>query len=189
MLRCFLYKQVQTAKALALQALAILIVTVTGNQLLRAAQSTAFEEYQLKAGYLYNFISFTEWPESIGPAINLCVYGPDPFGAELDALANKTVAGHTLHISRSNNVDALTACQVVFVAREAVSNLARLMDVMEGKTVLLVADSEGAGQAGIALNMVVEAKKIGFEVNLQAAERHGLHVSYRLLRLAREVFK
>ncbi|MDE2388725.1 MAG: YfiR family protein, partial [Betaproteobacteria bacterium] len=53
------------------------------------AQANNTLEYQVKAAFIYNFIAFTHWPESTGGTINLCVYGEDHFGKEIDKLQNR----------------------------------------------------------------------------------------------------
>jgi hypothetical protein len=152
------------------------------------ATGDSFAEYELKAGYIYNFITFTEWPEAVPSVITLCVYGQDPFGASLDNLQGKKVGQRSLAVSRINSVDQVSVCQAVFVSMEAISNLARLEQVIAETPVLLIADSPGAALAGVAINLVNEGDKVSFEINLKSAQKHGLNLSYRLLQLAREVF-
>lgn len=144
-------------------------------------------EYQVKAAYLYNFITFTEWPGDTGAELRLCVYGPDPFGAELDALEGKSIAGRRLAVARVTAVEALDACQVVFVARDVIGNLPRVLDRLQGRSTLLIADSPGALRNGVGINMLDEDDRVAFAVNLAAVHRHGLNLSFRLLRLATEV--
>jgi hypothetical protein len=50
-----------------------------------------------------------------------------------------------------------------------------------------VADSNGALDAGVSINMLVRQSKIAFEVNLAAARRADLNLSSKLLSLASEV--
>jgi hypothetical protein len=154
----------------------------------RAADGDSFAEYELKAGYIYNFITFTEWPESVPAELNLCVYGQDPFGTSLDNLQSKPVGQRSLVVSRINSVDQVNECDAVFVSMEAISNLGRLQQAIATTPVLLIADSPGAALAGVAINLVNEGNKVSFEINLKAAQKQGLNLSYRLLRLAREVF-
>jgi hypothetical protein len=155
-------------------------------QSLQAAEAE-LAEYQVKAAYLYNFITLTEWPESMGADLRLCVYGPDPFGADLDALQGKSVGGRTLRVTRVTTVELLDSCQVVFLAREVMSNLPRILDELQGNTTLTIADSPGAVREGVAINMLNEADRISFEVNLPAVHGQGLNLSFQLLRLASEV--
>lgn len=149
---------------------------------------TATDEYRLKAAFLLNFATFTAWPESVGDTLEVCVYGGDPFGAHLDQIAAARNAGQrALRVARLNSVDALDGCQVVFVARGMIGNLPRVLDRIEGRAVLTVADSPGALDAGVMLNMDSASGRIGFAANLAAARRQGLSLSARLLNLATEV--
>lgn len=146
-------------------------------------------EYRLKAVFLYNFISFTAWPAGVGNPLNLCVYGPDPFGEDLDKLQGRSVAGRSLAVRRTNSVDGLENCQIVFITHPVIGNLPRVLDNLRGKPVLTLADSPGVARQGVAINMSTEQQKINFEANMGAARDNGLFLSSQLLRLAKEVFQ
>lgn len=151
-------------------------------------QADNLAEYRLKAAFLYNFISFTEWPVGLGNILNLCVYGPDPFGEDLDKLQGRSVTGRSLVVLRTNSLDVLSNCQVVFITHPVIANLPRVLDNLSGKPVLIVADTLGAARQGVALNMATEQNKILFEANLGAAHNNGLVLSSKLLRLAKEIY-
>lgn len=168
------------ARTTAWAALAFLLSTTP-------ALAQALDEYRVKAGFLYNFIAFTEWPASVGPVLNVCVYGPDPFGAELDRLEAKVTGGRALAMRRVGSVSDLGECQVVFVTRPTIDNLARLLDAVKGKPVLTVADSPGAMAQGVALNMGTQQGRVTIEANLAAARANRLTISSKLLNLATEV--
>lgn len=146
-------------------------------------------EYQLKAAFLYNFALLTEWPADVGTTLNLCVHGADPFGAALDALQGKAVGTRAIALHRGVALEALAQCQIVFVAASASAPLARLIDALRSRPVLTVADSADAARQGVVVNMVLDDARIGFDVNLRAAQAARLRVSSKLLRLAREVHK
>jgi YfiR/HmsC-like len=146
-------------------------------------------EYRLKAAFLYNFALFTEWPAEVGVTLHLCVVGSDPFGAELDGLQGKAVGARSLAVQRKTGIDALKACQIVFVPPAASSQLPRVLEALEGLPVLTVADSPGAARQGVALNMAVVQNKVSFEANLRAARAAHLNLSSKLLRLATEVIQ
>lgn len=147
----------------------------------------AADEYRLKAAFLFNFATFTSWPDSAAEALSLCVYGDDPFGAHLDAVAGRKVGQRSLRVMRASSVDALDGCEIVFVSRPMIGNLGRVLDRIGGRPVLVVADSPGADDHGAMLNMDNHGGRIGFSANLAAARRQGLALSARLLNLATEV--
>lgn len=149
------------------------------------AQATA--EYQVKAGFLYNFIAFTEWPARVGSPLPLCIYGANPFGNELDALEGKTVNGRILTVRNPGSLDQLKGCRVLFVADSAIGSLPRILEVVRGEPVLVVADSKDALDAGVGINMLLRQGKIAFEVNLPVTLRAELSLSSKLLRLASKV--
>jgi hypothetical protein len=146
-------------------------------------------EYRLKAAFLYNFALFTEWPDEVGSTLRLCVYGADPFGAELDGLQGKAVGERSIAVQRKTAVDGLKSCQIVFIAPAAAAQLPRVLEALEGQTVLTVADSAGAARHGVSLNMAVSQNKVSFEANLKAARAARLNLSSKLLRLATEVIQ
>lgn len=147
-------------------------------------------EYTLKGAFLYNFALFTAWPGSALDNFNLCIYGKDPFNRDLDLfMSKKSVNERKVHIHRINTLDQLSQCQLVFISRAAIGHLARIIGSLKDKPVLTVADSPGAGQQGVVLNMNVEDDKITFEANLNQAKKAGLSLSSQLLRLATEVYQ
>jgi hypothetical protein len=146
-------------------------------------------EYRLKAAFLYNFAAFTEWPADVGPTLNLCIYGADPFGAEADPLNGKIVGARTIDVHRRSSMEALKGCQLVFVPAANIGQLPRLLDSVRSVPALIVADSPGALRQGAALNMNVNQGRVSFEANLVAARGARLKLSSNLLRLATEVIQ
>jgi hypothetical protein len=154
-----------------------------------AALSDDLPEYRLKAAFLYNFALFTEWPADTGSTLNLCVYGHDPFGEEIDALQGKAVGARHLVVRRITSIGGLSACQVVFIADSSGDGISRVLSTLRGATVLTIADAPGAAEQGVALNMNVVKNKITFEANLTAARAANLKLSSKLLSLATEVLE
>ena len=151
------------------------------------AWGQATTEYRVKAGFLYNFVSFTEWPPMVGNTLSVCVHGADPFGDELDALQGKAVGPRTIVLRRTVSLDQLRSCHVVFVSESAIGNLPRILASVQGEPVLTIADSPGALDAGVGINMELRQGKIAFEVNLPATRSAQLNLSSKLLRLASRV--
>ena len=154
-----------------------------------ACHADTLAEYRLKAAFLFNFVSFTEWPAGVGNTLNLCIFGPDPFGDDLDKLQGKSVGGRILAVRRTNSVSSLAECQVVFITRQVSGSLPRVLDYLDGRPVLTVSDTPGAARQGVALNMDTDQSKVTFEANLGAARSNGLGLSSKLLRLVREVYQ
>lgn len=148
------------------------------------------DEYILKAAFLYNFSIFTTWPDRDIDHFNLCLYGSDPFGKSIDSLlSNKRVHGRAIIIHRTTDINHLHQCQLVFISRSEISNLKKVIDTLKDKPILTVADSPGANQLGVVLNMAVKEDQVTFEANLKKAREVGLNLSSQLLRLATKVLQ
>lgn len=156
--------------------------------LLPAAAAAQAPEYDLKAAFLFNFVKFVEWPPhafaSDRAPVNLCVHGRDPFGAILDKVVEGEKVGERSLVVRRPGLDELDGCHVLFVSRSEAERMDAVLARIGGKPVLTVADSDGFLQAGGAINFVLEGSKVRFLIDPKAAERNGLRISSRLLRLA-----
>ena len=183
-LRCTLRARARASPLFALFSLLSLCAMFAIAPQARAAE---LPEYRLKAAFLYNFALFTDWPANAGGTLNLCIYGTDPFGDEINGLEGKMVGERNIALSRKAAGESLKSCQIVFVSTAAIGNLPRVLAELRGLPVLTVADSAGATKQGVALNMAVVQNKITFEANLQAARAARLNLSSKLLRLATEV--
>ena len=148
-------------------------------------------EYLVKAAFLYNFAKFTEWPDAAfaDPAapMRMCVLGRDPFGPALNAIAGKPIAGRTVAISRLAGVDGITDCQVLFISRSERDHLDAIIDRLEGRPILTVADMPDFSRAKGIINLKLVAERIRFEINVAVAEHAGLSLSSKLLVLAEKV--
>lgn len=146
-------------------------------------------EYQVKAAFIYNFIAFTYWPESTNQTIQLCVYGENYFGREIDKLQNKSVNKKPITVSYINDSNQLKQCQVVFFSKSVSADLSSLLQGLSNELILTMADTPGAISHGVAINMDVVNNKIVFEINLAIARKSGLDFSSKLLQLATKVYQ
>ncbi len=146
-------------------------------------------EYQVKAAFLYNFIAFTEWPDDIDQTLNLCIYGEDYFGQEIDKLQAKSVGNNSIKVIRLTSLEKSKACHVLFISKSAIKDLPNILASIQGEPVLTIADSPEAASKGAIINMNLTQNKINFEVNLESAHRVRLSISSRLLQLAAKVYQ
>jgi hypothetical protein len=170
---------------------------------LAAAESSpgGLTEYQVKAGYLYNFTKFTDWPAgtfaSASAPLVIGIVGEDPFGKTMDDLVKGEVVDlHPLVIKRLQPGDDLRSCQVLFICRNEKDQMPALLQKLKGSPVLTVSDTNGFADEGGMINFViveekvtVEEKeiveeKVKLEINQAAAEGAGLQISAKLLEIA-----
>lgn len=182
----FFHRCVKLALALPLQfsiALLILLLPLSSH-----AQPQEASEYEVKAGFVYNFTKFTEWPEgALDGGFNICVLGEDPFGTHLDSITGKAVGNRKVVIKKADSVRDIGGCQVLFISSSEKGRIQEIIEAVRDKNILTVGDTEVFAKNGVIINLFMENKKVRFEINPDAAVRSGLRISPRLLGLARIV--
>lgn len=166
--------------ALALCVLWPLVVSAGGQ---------AAPDVSLKAAFLYNFAKFAEWPAlPSGAPIAVCIVGDDEIAASfVQTVRGHTINGHTLELRRPQESTSWRTCHLLFLgSAETRRSLAGLTGVRR-LPVLTVGDDRGFAQAGGIIELYVEAGRIRFAINVDAAERSGVRLSSRLLGLARVI--
>ncbi len=153
------------------------------------AVGEALPEFRLKAAFIYNFIAFTEWPDTIGNTINLCIHGHSPLDKEIDALNGRFANDQEIFTQKQIEIKRLQECQVIFIATTAIGNLPHIVDHLQASPTLIITDSKNAIRQGATINMSVKNEKIIFDANLEAARLSGLKLSSKLLGLAHKVFQ
>ena len=151
------------------------------------ALADASPEYRVKAGFLYNFIVFTTWPDEVGTTLPVCIYGRDPFGAELRVIEGRVVSGRRIELRYPDTRGELKGCRVVFVPAAVESTASDLVAAVAGEPVLVVTDDPVASGEGVMIRMLLHQSRVVFEVDLAAAQRSRLSLSARLLQLATRV--
>jgi len=153
------------------------------------AEEPEFSEYEVKAGFIYNFAKFIEWPREIFPdtkkPITLCVVGADPFGKALSAINNKTVQNRRLEIKYTGLSKDLKTCNMLFVSTSERESLLQILEILKGTATLTIGDTKGFAKQGVMINFIMEENKVRFEINTESAGREKLIISSKLLKLAR----
>ena len=139
-------------------------------------------EYRVKAAFLYNFARFVEWPATMaaGP-LTLCVAGRNPFGDALEAtLGGARIRGRAVTSRVITEPDS--SCHIVFVPEG--TGAAAYLRNRQAPT-LTVGESDDFIAMGGIVNFIREGGNVRFEIDAMAADRAGLRISSRMLRLAR----
>ena len=146
-------------------------------------------EIAVKAAFLYNFAKFTEWPRlPVRSAIVVCVAGDDGVAtAFVETVRGQNIRGHAIEVRRPRDSAAWKTCQVLFVGEAESRRSAGGLSAIKTLPVLTVSDGRNFSQGGGIIELYVEAGRMRFAINVDAAERSGLHLSSRLLGLAKVV--
>ena len=155
------------------------------------ARATEFDEYAIKAAYLYNFAKYVEWPPEIfvgdDASLLICIAGKNPFGGALEMLAGKMVGSHPVEIRYALATANLSQCHVVFIAHTERSRLNTILSNIDSKSVLTVSDIANFTEAGGMIGLIEIEQRIRFDINMVATDRARLKLSSQLLKLARIV--
>jgi len=177
------------------------------------AQAALDREYQVKAAFVYNFLKFVaggrfgsiddKGGSDADPngVIWVGIIGRAPSKEGLASLRGKVVRDKRIEVrsfegledlkdgerkipEQHPRMNELRKCHVLFVCPSEKPFLSRLLPPLQKDGLLLVGDTPGFLEAGGVINLVIEDKKVRFEINLAAAAREELQIRSSLLRLA-----
>jgi uncharacterized protein DUF4154 len=149
-------------------------------------------EAAVKAAFLYKFPGYVEWPaQALGAAdapFVIGVAGSEEVAAELERLVpNRPIANRKVVVRRVKEGESPRGLNMLFVGRNEGASRALVRAAQQQPGVLVVTESDRGLEMGAAINLVSLEERIAFEVSLENAERAGLHISSRMLAVARRV--
>ena len=172
-----------------ISAVLLLATLLAGTRVL--AQPPAAEA-QIKAAFIYNFLKFVEWPAT--------AFGDprDPFvvaiigdGATADAteqfLASKQIGARSLVTRHLSWDDALVGVHALLLAERDPKKQRRIFAAAAEASVLSIGEGADFAVRGGVIGLLVENRKVRFDIDVNAAQAAGLQISSKLLALTRSV--
>lgn len=156
---------------------------------------TLDREYEIKAGFLHQFLLFADWPEAVFndsiDTVNIGVLGDNPFGDMFENLKKKPIRGKRLEVlffGNSAEVEKLKVCHVLFISASVQDDdeVRQSIELMKGFPVLTVSEEKikkGTALLGM-IHFVLRKNKVRFEINNDAAIHAGIKLRSQLLRVA-----
>jgi uncharacterized protein DUF4154 len=143
----------------------------------------------VKAGFIYNFTKFVEWPPNSAPQMQFCLVGSnDPLLGAVAALEGKQSRGREIRVRRaSGNADALRNCDLIVVGASEAGNVRAIVAEVRVRPALTVSDIDNFVEAGGMIGLVINDSKVQFEINAAAAQHANLQLGAQLMKLARSV--
>jgi hypothetical protein len=162
-----------------------------GGVLAQAAPQPPLERH-LKAAYLYRFAGFVTWPGDAfvlpDSPLLIGVAGNDELAAEVaHMVAGRSVNGRALEVRRVLRGDSLAGLHILFIGKLERADLADLLGAARAYPLLTVSDSSEAAALGAMVNFVVVDRRLRFAVALAPVGAARLHISARMLAVARRV--
>ncbi len=154
----------------------------------------AISDSQVKAAYLYNFAKFVEWPAadfaSPEAPIRFCVLDDSAFESELNHIINgKLISGRPLVVVAMREAEKPRGCQILFINSSHDKHLPQILGSVQNTSVLTVGETKGFVEEGGIINFINQNDRIQFQVNDKAARQAGIHISSRLLVVAKLVIQ
>jgi len=184
---------------LMLRRLGILIVALSVSlswapeTFAQVPDSSDSSEYLIKAGFIYNFAKFVEWPAAAfaqpDSPIVIGILGTDPFGSLIDRIVeNKKIGARGFVVKRlkwGTDLKDLKECKILFVGASEKAHLDDLVQIVKSLPILTVGETTGFAERGGVIRFVLEDNRVRFEINVEAARQADLTISSRLLTLAK----
>jgi YfiR/HmsC-like len=172
-------------------ALVLLCVLTAGLSTRNAQAQGQPDEYQVKAAYLLNFARFVEWPSDVLPAgspLTIAVIGNDPFAGTLENLMRGNPAnGHPIRVRYLRWNDSLVQCQIVYISTSEEAHLPEILRLMGSESVLTVSDMDRFSLRGGVIEFRMVGNRVRFDINRTPATAARIHISSKLLSVARAV--
>jgi hypothetical protein len=151
-----------------------------------AAESSG--EYRLKAAYLFNFAKFVTWPAAAlpeGAPLTICMLADDPTAPTIrEVLGDKTLGPRRVLVRVLADLQGGESCQMFFLSDSDGARAAKLLRSLGPASVLTVGETSDFIEHGGVIRFRIEANKVRFDINPDAAVRARLEISSQLLSLA-----
>jgi TonB family protein len=146
-----------------------------------SAPAQTASEYQVKSAYLYNLAKMASWPEPALPTptskLVICVLGGDADFPDVlrSTLAGKSIGEHPIEIRYAQAPAELKSCHLAFF-RASLQDVPAAIACLEKASVLCVGENKEFLKHGGMINLILEDRKIRFELNSPAIEK--AHIRY-----------
>jgi hypothetical protein len=146
-------------------------------------------EQKIKAGLIYNFLKYTEWPVSKAEApapLTVCIFGTeDPFNGYLQPIEDRTVNQRKIKLRHISKIEESTSCHMLFVNADEQTEWPALQHTLVNRSVLTVGDFPGFSNAGGMLEFSTGDNRIQILLNIDAVNKTHLRIFDNLRRLAK----
>ena len=160
------------------------------------AQEPDSSEYLIKAGFIFNFAKFVEWPAAAfaqqESPIVIAVLGTDPFGNIIDRIVeDKKIGTRGFVVKRLKwskelkDLKDLKDVKILFVSSSEKAHIDEIVQTVKGLPILTVGETPGFAERGGMIRFTLEDNRVRFEINVEAAREADLNISSRLLTLAK----
>jgi hypothetical protein len=171
---------------LALAVTAAAVFTASGH----AEEGVQLIEQKIKAGLIYNFLKYTQWPQgsrqTTGPVV-VCMLGGDTFDGHLQPMAGRTVNERTIELREVGSAADAAPCALLIVHAARRAAWPQLKAALANQSIMTVSDFDGFAAEGGMIEFTHIDNRVGVAINAEAVAATHIVVQDRLLKLASAV--
>lgn len=142
-------------------------------------------EYEVKLGFIYNFLNFTTWPEEVlknnPDTLTMCFASDHPSSSVLFKLDGKSLKGRKIKVLAFEAESCLEQSQILFFATQDKVFIKQILDLTKGRSILTIGEVDGFAKMGGVINFFKDHNRLRFRINTDATSRNGLKMSSQLL--------
>lgn len=173
----------------------LFLLSFACSLLLFFTSSDTERQYKLKAGFLFRFLSFVQWPDQafdVSGNIIIGILGENPFGNAFKPVEGNRVGRRKLvieHYDQDTDSERLKRCHLLFISSSMENRYKNILKALKGYPVLTVSEIHGFADSGGMIRFITDRNNVVFVINNSAAARAGIKIRSKLLRLAAHVIK
>jgi hypothetical protein len=151
-------------------------------------------ERKVKAAFLYKFLGYTEFPAAAlgdaGAPVVIGVVDADDLAAELTRIVSgRTVQSRPIMVKVFRDQEPPAGVHLLFVGGQDAQRVRAVLRSAQPAPMLLVTEAEDGLRQGSVINFRIVEERVRFDVSLEAADKHSVKLSSRLLTVANLVHK
>jgi hypothetical protein len=154
--------------------------------------SPELSQARIDAAFVFNFAKFTEWPRDAfangSSPITVCFLGAEEIRASFESISGgKDLNGRPVLVRDVKSGPDVLDCRVVYMdSPNGAVMSAALRNARLGSSLAIGTSPDFLARGGM-VRLLVENNRMRFDVNVGAANRAKVHLSSKLLALARSV--
>lgn len=164
-------------------AVVLLLLCCALPSIVLAAQ----DESAVKAAFIYNFVTFVEWPNKAKKSkkvTNICVLGEDaPVTTYLNKIKEKVRNTSPIEILDKGRDSRIDECHILYISKLNSEDVDYMIGKSRNYSILTVSDVKGFAQRGGVVGFVVSEGKVRLESNVTSTKNAGLVIDSELLEL------
>lgn len=152
-----------------------------GRNEFRDTQST------LKALYIYNFATLTDWPNSYKKSdfeIAVVSSNNNVYNEIYKKYNGKSIGSQKIITKKYADASNIESPNILFLDKGSNGLLSAVTEKLKNKSTLLVTNKPGALSKGSIINFIEADNKQSYEINVRTAKRKKLVIASKLIDLA-----